>query len=155
MSYSAITTALAARIDAISGCDRVYRHEQYAVDGMTDAQFMTLFGELVGSQWRIHFWTLAQTSVAHAPCLDNSAVTKRTHTIEIRGYRVMESSLSSEITFHTLCESVMSNLVAGDRTFGGACQTHDDPQLSRFGNIDFTKFKVHEAIITLRVEENI
>lgn len=154
MSYLSIRLALAERLKAIPGVVNVHPYTRYDSQGFNNASFKALF---VNKETRdVHAWWFGSPTFAQAPCDDDDSTEQRQHQIEIRGLRGLVDAEQTENLIRDLAEVIADELTSGDRTLGGACETHSSPQLTRTGHIMFyDKVLAHEAVLSLTVWENV
>lgn len=155
MSWEAVRGALATRVRAVEGVERLFETDQYVINGLESDALLQKLGEQTDSGWRIHFWIFRRSAATPAIVPDDGRVRKWTHTVQIVGTRVMEGGNESESEWQAIGEAVAANLNSGDRTLGGACITHGDASLS-YQNIEWNrKLIANEVTISLQIEENV
>lgn len=155
MSWSAIRSALATRVDSVSGVDKIHESEPYELQGIDRDSFQSKFGTVVNGKFLLNYWSISRPNVTNTLCPDRNGIKKRTHSVEIRGTQTLETSAGSESAMQTIADEIMNALMNGDRTLGGVAVTHNDPS-QRLQNVTFYgSIVAHEATISLQIEENI
>ena len=152
MAYSDIRDALETRLGAIAGVENVQGYHRLVSTGVDDPTFRGLF---VNGSNDLHAWRFTRTAVSQVLCGDDDDTIKRTHTIEIEGYRGIVDGSASENTFQDLLDVILDDLNTGDRTLGGVAITHSLPQAGRIFAVSFYNVLCHAVTITLQVEENV
>ncbi len=151
MAYSSIRTALKTRLEAISGVQNVHHYLRHISRGVEDPAYAALF---VNGASDVHAWRFTRTNCAQTVCADHDSTIKRTHTIEIEGYRGLIDASASENTFQDLVDTVLTALNGGDKTLGGVAEM-GIPQLTRFQPVMFYNVLCHGATIRIDIEENV
>jgi hypothetical protein len=153
VAYSNIRSALATRLDAITGVENVHSYHRHITKGTEDPAFLALYAD---SSNNLNAWSIVRTGCTQAQHtgLESDAVIKRTHSITITAYRSVVDASATENTLQDLVETVMSNFNSGDDTLGGVALTHGLMQLTGFTHAMFYNVLCHVATLTIQIEEN-
>jgi hypothetical protein len=151
MAWSAIVSALATRVDAVAGVNNVYQHQRWIKDAAGTDAWRAMF--VSGGVMQV--WMLSRTRHTSAVCADDDNRYRARHEVEIQAFYAVDDSAATEATFNGLVSAVCANLRTGDRTLGGSCVTHTEPQAEmRYGMFGQGQGVLsHQATIQFTVEE--
>jgi len=124
MAWSSIVSALATRIDAVTGVNGVYQYLRWSKDAAGTDGWRTLFV----TSGVMQTWMLTRTRQTSSICEDDDNRYRVRHDVEVQAFYALDDSAATETTFNGLVSAVCADLRTGDRTLGGACVTLTEPQ---------------------------
>lgn len=149
MSYSAIRTALAARLNAVAAVGRAHSYVRYSRQPWTDAEFQALFVE----SSRLNAWQITRVAMTDEQAPESSLVIRR-HQIEIYAMISVSDATASEHVHQDALEAVADDWRTGDRTLGGAAHTSSLMDIQQIERVMFSEnILAHSATIRLQIEE--
>lgn len=154
MSWANIRGALKTAIDAVSGTENVYEFRRHSNKGFNDDSFRDLFAVTDGSQERLEGWFIEHKGMSQAQCEDADSTVKRTHRVEVFGFRSLVDADSTANTWSALVEAIFNALNATPRTLSDNCLTYSLPQVDIDTSI-FYDHLCHTARVTMEIEENV
>lgn len=149
MSYAAIRTALATRLQALNA-GRTQSYVRFSIKSVQDPEFQALF--VAGG--RVNVWQLTRTRFFDRQAPDRDNLVIRRHELELTFTMSLQDSAATENLHQDALDLVANNLATGDRTLGGACHTHGLVDVRSIERIMFFESVLaHHALMTLTVEE--
>lgn len=122
MSYSGITSALAAIVSAVTGTANVYQYRRY--NSGSEDQMKTLFED----SSIINTWQISRVAATSEFDGSGQCDVQRTGEFAIHGYYSIDDSNASEMTFQALVDSVMARLdLFSNRKLLGAIERFAQP----------------------------
>ena len=150
MSYAAIRTALAARLQQVSGVGKAHAWVRFTKSGHDSAEFRDLFVR----NSRVNVWQITRTGFSDAQSAVDQNVVVRTHTLEVYSFISVQDSTGSENFHQDTLDHVADNLRAAPRNLGGACFSHSLVEVTSISRVMFYENVLcHEATLKLTVEE--
>ena len=149
MSYAAIRTALAARLQQVSGVGRAHAFVRFSKAGHDSNEFRDLFTR----NSRVNVWQITRSGFSDAQDPGSSRVV-RTHNLEVYSFIAVQDSTGSENFHQDTLDLVATNLAQAPRTLGGACHSHGLVEVASISRVMFyEQILCHEATLKLTVEE--
>ncbi len=148
MSYSAIRTALQARLAAVTGMGTVFTYLRWTDDDV-DAPGFAKFIQGTAPNQHLSFAQFTRTRFVDS----KRGLTHRNHDIVIFAFYSASDADATENTFQDLMDAVANDLEGGDRTLGGACAIVHLPEVSPIEYTWFGPVFCHAALIRVTVEE--
>lgn len=155
MSWALIRAELGTRLASVSGVENVHQYRRHNNDGFDSTAFANLFTVAEGSLKRYDGWMIEHKGMTEVQCLDDDATVKRTHRVEIFGFRSLVDGDATANIFSDLVEDVLNEFHTVPRTLNDTCLTHG---LVQAGDIDTSLFYgqlCHTVTLTLEIEENV
>ena len=152
MSYAAVRTALALRLQAVSKVGKAHSFVRYSKAGPSTEEFKALFI----SNERVNVWQITRVSFADAKAASDDTTVVRTHQLEIYAIISQHDATCSENDHQDALDAVAGELKKAPRNLGGACFSHSLADVSSISRVMFyEKILCHEATIKLTVEEHL
>jgi len=131
--WSAIRTALAARIAAASGT-QCHSRQEWTDGSPTSRDWRTLFGEDEGAGTdTVHFWEITRMGRTATDHEESDDVIVTRFRVALAGYLSHDSEYLTEDDFQDIIDAISEDLETGDRTLGGVCNTHGLPSFGTIG----------------------
>lgn len=151
MSWVAIATKLAARIQAVckdhATPARTHRFQRWSNDHVDNPDFQQLF---VAAE-RLSAWQLTRIKRS---CIRAAEDSRRRIQHEARAdyWLAISDADESEMLAQAMLDAVCDDLETGDRTLGGVCLTHTEPEVT-INAATVAGVLVHTGTLRLTIEE--
>lgn len=150
MALSDITDYIKTTLQGVSGIGLVYTYEPIVVQA----------GDIpatIGASQSVHYWTIKR--IATGEMRLTNVETERHHTIAVRGYREVGTASSTEATFQTLVESIMSTFRGTYQVptaTGTQAEVFGPMQVEEVGHLRLAEtFLVHFADLRIMAQERV
>lgn len=156
MSYQDISTALAARLQAVLPYARVHDTVPYTREPDTSQVFWDLFCDSRATypQDRPPINTVIFTRTNRRPAqLTDGQGKSVVHEFQVAHLYSHDEANGTNQLFQSQFEAICNDLEDGDRTLGGKVHTHGLPAGQAIGDSEFYGKQVHDARFQLLVEE--
>lgn len=147
MSWGSIAAALKTRLAAVSGVGKTHSFQRVFKGSSDQTEFQSAYCK----DRLINVWMVTRTKRVSSPIPGESKRRVR-HSVLILGLLKQDDARTSDATFEGVVDGVCVDLETGDRTLGGACVTHGQPEAAiSLGKL--SEQDVHLAQIAFDVEE--